>query len=498
MSKIESYLSRNIKKLHLFYFFIFLVASFFFFQFTVDDSYITFRYAKNFLDNGIWNWNPNDDLVECYTSTSYAILSLIPISVNFEPHIFFKFIGLIIGITILKRIISLKLNYLNELSLIIIFFANPFFYFHLFSGLETPLFLYLIFESLIYLEKRHLSKKIFYTILFCLPATRPEGIIFSTFFLIYDYSIEKNIKNKKFLFFLILIGIIYFIIRLFYFEKILPNTFYHKSIDGFSLLNIINIYTFNRSIFYIIIILACVPLIKNANLSPKKILIPFIIVFLFYLSSRLSMNYAERFFLQIFLPLIAFFFIIIKKNKIYFIFILSLLYSTTIIKNKEEILHLISYKPRMTSSYEALGKELSKYSNSNVKVAMSDVGILPYYSNLVTYDIIGLCHNNNKTLNFASLKKINPSIMIFLSYGPEEKDIDKDYKWQKDLLAYKNYLKQKAYYAGSLKINFNRYLAIYVNEDTDQFEKIIQDIKKIESNNNRIIDWKNYLKFKYL
>tara|TARA_A100001015_G_C14758274_1_gene620334 strand:- start:150 stop:782 length:633 start_codon:yes stop_codon:yes gene_type:complete len=210
------------------------------------------------------------------------------------------------------------------------------------------------------------------------------------------------------------------------------------------------------------------------------------------------MNYAERFFLQIFLPLIAFFFIIIKKNKIYFIFILSLLYSTTIIKNKEEILHLISYKPRMTSSYEALGKELSKYSNSNVKVAMSDVGILPYYSNLVTYDIIGLCHNNNKTLNFTSLKKINPSIMIFLSYGPEEKDIDKNYKWQKDLLAYKNYLKQKAYYAGSLKINFNRYLAIYVNEDTDQFQKIIQDIKKIESNNNRIINWKNYLKFKYL
>jgi hypothetical protein len=37
--------------------FIFVAFAFINFQFTVDDSFITYRYAKNLVEYGIWNWN---------------------------------------------------------------------------------------------------------------------------------------------------------------------------------------------------------------------------------------------------------------------------------------------------------------------------------------------------------------------------------------------------------------------------------------------------------
>jgi len=498
MNKLQVYFKENKSIYRVFFILIFIIFSYLFFQFTVDDSYITFRYARNFFNLGIWNWNPDKDFVECYTSTSYAILSLISFFLKIEPHIFAKFFGLLIGALIIRRIISLKLDYLKEISILIIFFLNPFFYFHLFSGMETPLFIYLILESLIYIEKRNFNVKIFYLILLLLPLTRPEGAVISIFFLAYSYKQDKHFKDRNFLIFLISAGAIYFLLRYNYFDKLLPNTFYHKSVDGFSIFNFINIYTFNRSIIYVILTLSVVPFLVNMKVKISHILIPFIIIFIYYLSSRLSMNFAERFFIQLFLPLIAFLFINIKKSQIYFIFILSLLYSTSVIKNYNEILHLISYKPRLTSSYEALGKALNKYKNQNLSIAMTDIGILPYYSDLYTLDIIGICRNSDISFNLNYLQLSKPKILVFVANGAFESDIDQDYKWQKELLEYKNLMSDQIIHAGNIKVSFHRYLSIYVDRKSPSYDLIVNDIKKIEQNNDRKISLKKYLMLKYL
>lgn len=495
---MDRLLQNKILILRVFFIFSFFILSYLFFQFTVDDSYITFRYSRNFFNLGIWNWNPDSNFVECYTSVSYAVLSLISFFFKIEPHIFFKFFGLVIGILIFKRIISLNLDYLKESSILIIFFLNPYFYFHLFSGLETPFFIYLIFEALIYIERKHFNVKIFYSILLLLPATRPEGAIISIFFLIFMFKKEKYFKDKNFLLYIISIGIIYFLIRYFYFGKLLPNTFYHKSVDGFSIFNLINIHTFNRSIIYLILIISAIPLLSKLRIKISYILTPFILIFAFYLSSRLSMNYAERFFIQLFLPLIAFLFINVKKNQIYFIFVISLLYSVSTIKNYEEILHLASYKPRLTSSYEALGKAFNKYKDQNVSIAMTDVGILPYYSDLYTHDIIGVCRDSDIDFNLNYLKKTQPKILVFLANGPLMTDVDQNYKWQKELLEYKNFITDRIIHAGNIKVSFNRYLAIYVDNKSPSYNLIVNDIKKIEENNNRKISIKEYLMLEYL
>ena len=489
---------KNINALRVFFVFSFLFLSYFFFQFTIDDSYITFRYSKNFFNLGVWNWNPDQNFIECYTSTTYALLSFISHYLNIEPHIFVKFVGLLIGFLIFKRIISLKLFYLNEISIFIIVFFNPFFYFHLFSGLETPLFIFLILEGLIFLHNRNYSSKIFYLILLLLPATRPEGIIFSVLFLFYYFNQNKKLENKSFLYFIILIGIFYFVLRYNYYGKLLPNTFYHKSIDGFSIYNFFDIYNFKRSIIYLIIIISIIPFISNSKIKIYQILIPFVLVYFFYLNSRLSMNYAERFFIQIFLPLMIFLYIHINKKQAYFVLIISLLFSTSVVKNYDEILHLATYKSRLYYSYEKLGKTLNKYKDNNISIAMTDVGILPYYSEIYTIDLVGICRDTELEFDLKYLNLQQPKLLVFLATGPNLKDIDENYKWQKKILEYKNLENNEFVHAGSIKFSFDRYLAIFIDKKTTSFDQIILEIKNIEKNNNRKISLKNYLKFKYL
>jgi hypothetical protein len=42
---------------------------------TVDDAFILWRYCKNFVDAGVWNYNPAVfDMTQAYTSPIYAVL----------------------------------------------------------------------------------------------------------------------------------------------------------------------------------------------------------------------------------------------------------------------------------------------------------------------------------------------------------------------------------------------------------------------------------------
>ncbi len=63
-------------------------------QFTVDDSFIFFRYGHTLIHHHVWNWNPTGAHVEAYTSTLYAILSVVPALLHVSPLLFFKLIGL--------------------------------------------------------------------------------------------------------------------------------------------------------------------------------------------------------------------------------------------------------------------------------------------------------------------------------------------------------------------------------------------------------------------
>ena len=87
-----------------------LVGIVLFFQTTVDDSYICFRYGYNLIHHGIWNWNADNERIEAYTSFTYMILSVFPPLLNIQPQIFFKIFTFIFFLLILRRIYALVDN----------------------------------------------------------------------------------------------------------------------------------------------------------------------------------------------------------------------------------------------------------------------------------------------------------------------------------------------------------------------------------------------------
>ena len=129
---------------------------------------------------------------------------------------------------------------------------------------------------------------------------------------------------------------------------------------------------------------------------------------------------------------------------------------------------------------------------------MTDVGILPYYSEIYTIDLVGVCRDTELEFDLKYLKLQQPKLLVFLATGPDLKDIDENYKWQKKILEYKNFKKNEFDHAGNKKVYFSRYLAIFIDKKTTSFDQIVLEIKNIEKNNNRKISLKNYLKFKYL
>ena len=154
---------------------------------------------------------------------------------------------------------------------------------------------------------------------------------FLSFILTYYFNQNKKLENKSFLYFIILIGIFYFLLRYNFFGKLLPNTFYHKSIDGFSIYNFFDIYNFKRSYSLFNYNYLNYTVLSNTKIKIYQILTPFVLVYFFYLNSRLSMNYAERFFIQIFLPLMIFCIFTLIKNKLTYPYNFTL-FSTSVIK----------------------------------------------------------------------------------------------------------------------------------------------------------------------
>ena len=133
---------------------IFLVINIFTVQFGVDDSFITYRYAQNLMQHGVWNWNPTGEKVEAYTNFIYAALAIIPEGLGISSFIFFKIFGCLTIVYLSIRLHQLLGNSLAFLLSLTFLLGNPLFYLHAYSGLETPLFVLLIFELTICLSKK--------------------------------------------------------------------------------------------------------------------------------------------------------------------------------------------------------------------------------------------------------------------------------------------------------------------------------------------------------
>ena len=276
-------------------------------QWTVDDAYITLRYARNLVEHGSLVWNVGDmPPVEGYTGLVWPLIAAALMWMQIDPVVGLDVISY--GCTfVMPGIFWLVLKELGAsepqrrvgLALLLI---GPWWGMHAGSGLETMLFT----VELLVCVWAWLRRSAWVPLLLLLSAlTRPEGVAFAVvLFGASWWRGERRIGNWLGLF--VLPGALYFAWRWHYYGQLLPNTFYVKGNGGRS--SWLDVAQLLAAVILLPLLAWRASRPRTALLSPVRGLVVGLLalmsgLLIFYGQSELMMNYEHRFFVP-FLPLL--------------------------------------------------------------------------------------------------------------------------------------------------------------------------------------------------
>jgi arabinofuranosyltransferase len=213
----------------------------------VDDAYIVFRYAKHLIDHGQLTWTVGSDPVEGYTGIVLPLLVAGGMRLGFTPE----------RVTLLLGILSLFLAawtlsdnqrrlgvpepvraYVTATTLLF-----PPLLAHATSGLETLLFAATLGASLGTLlecdaSPRRAPQARLWLELLLLSLLRPEGLLFAAAF---GGVLAVRLRRGPGRCSAVILSVVlfalpygaYFLWRVSYYGRLLPNTYYAKAADGF-------------------------------------------------------------------------------------------------------------------------------------------------------------------------------------------------------------------------------------------------------------------------
>ncbi len=222
---------------------------------TVDDAFITFRYAENLALHDELNWNVGENPVEGFTGILLPLLVAGSISIGVSPINASHAIGVLsfwVGFLMLF-LIGRRLRYERVLtaSVMLLYVTTPILYTHAWSGMETMLFIALALSSLFAFLAR--KDKTLLILLLLISLTRPEGVAFAvlamlsvgwTHYRTHDGSFRRFLQSALLIY--IVPAAAYFLWRWNYYGRLLPNTFYAKSDVGFEPHTLVDIARFLR------------------------------------------------------------------------------------------------------------------------------------------------------------------------------------------------------------------------------------------------------------
>ncbi len=405
---------------------ILLLFQLLFWNFIIDDAFITFRYAKNLYFHQQMVFNIGEIPVEGYSNFLWVLLMTVSFPLNIDPIVFSKLSGMIfchLSVFILYKLAFL-LNKSEKFSnfVIIFYVLTPNVALWSVGGLETSLFSFLLLISVYFFiidisKRKNKSIKISPLFFVLLSLTRHEGLIvfgltwlFITCLLFKNKEISKLQKLCQLLYFTGFFAIIYapyFFWRVSYYNNILPHTFSAK--QGIFSLDLF----LGRAFIYIPLILILTPVflliggsfLKNSKFrfkNEKKMYLALLILILSLLLLLIkSWMPGFRFAVPI-IPLIY----LLLPNSLNFLTILGRNYRNDVELWKNikiftilticvsNVLLVISFYPFVNAYGNGLrdcnitlGKWINENTSENASLAVWDVGALPFYSNIRTIDI---------------------------------------------------------------------------------------------------------------
>ena len=455
------------------------------FSFTVDDAFISFRNGLNLVTHHVWNWNPTGTREEAYTSASYTLLAVLPIALGIPVVVFMKLVGLACWAMLMYRVWTLSPSRFSRILCISLLTLSPVIWIHVYSCLETPLYILLIVEMALATSAAVTNPLLVYTLFLLLPLTRPEGAVFGgAGVLLYWAGRRKEQLDRKMVWFAVAvsIGVAYFAWRASYFHHLFPNPFYvkvgHQSLRDFLFQLVENLATYKG--YVAAMLLGAFLSRRIATRVVAWTAIALLIVL--FAPHDMAMNYADRFYVQLALPVVLIFFLL--EDTLPVARLAALAAALFIFAfPPHEILERLKYPANIARAHEDIGHRLAPFAANHTLLA-ADVGMIPYYSGWFTYDYLGLATNSiaQHGVNVESLTAMHPDLVIVYSAEPGPGLLNGK-SWvggtEQTGHAVVQYLNQsQAYdYAGSSKSN-GFYLVSFLRKGTPDHDAILKALEE--------------------
>jgi arabinofuranosyltransferase len=424
LDKITQAMKKNLK-LFASIVFILLIAYAWINRFIQDDAFISFRYAKNFVNGWGLVFN-RGERVEGYTNFLWTLIISIPIKLGINPIIFSYIIGILFFI--LTLYFTFKLSNLifgsRTISLLTVFLlgANYTMSCYATGGLETQMQTAIVVVSY-YLFLKYFSQyswkittSMFLSILLAVSVlTRPDSLIFAAVILSALIFIRKKKEhsNKMLLenYFALLVPFIiiiavYLIWKLDYYGNILPNTYYAKAAGQTSIISGLEyvgwfLTTYWLFIFLFILIICAREFFSLMNIKINILMFTILLWTLYII--KVGGDFME---FRFFVPIMPFIFIILihiinklihpQKLKLAFVLLIFTgsffhIFTFSYHSGIESVKLLSSHLIIPVENWIGVGKRLNDlFGKDDVKIATTAAGAIPYYSGLPTLDMLGL------------------------------------------------------------------------------------------------------------
>lgn len=214
-----------------------IVAMIFYFNFTAEDAYITFRYAENFVNMGSLVYNAGEP-INAMTSPLHAILSAALFFFTGDTVLSNKIIALLFLISSALLVWNRYRNNPHwQLLAIILILMPPSVLLWTFGGLETPILLFLATTTVILVDRPPpFSPKLLFTVAFLIGLaflTRFDSILFFLPMMLYMASKARSIKQLLIVIMgAAIIPISWFAVSILFYGDLLPTSFYVKTPNG--------------------------------------------------------------------------------------------------------------------------------------------------------------------------------------------------------------------------------------------------------------------------
>jgi hypothetical protein len=406
-------------------------------RWVVDDAFISYRYAQNWVELGQLTWNPDQAPVEGFTGYALVLLAAACLRLGIAPETGLPIIGMMSAWLTLPMM-GLVLQRLGvrqgwALFLCVLYALSPAFYLHSGSGLETSLFTLGIVAWLLWLTQDFadgaLQRQGATALLMCagLVLIRPEGLVFAGLAgWQFCWAAWRGRKWSAFIWPLafFVLAAVAFGWRYQHFGTWLPNTFWAKRYAG--LLNPESVKEAIRfGAYYLFLplaaggllclmdpeaaqsrMLSAAPSLKHLRMRVLRLGgLATLVVLLSYFRANLYMNYGGRFFFPL-LPIAwmlvglalqagwdnfqSFREVSTLRAKIAcwtLVTLAALQVAVAAYKWRAEAGWLLRYRAIVTEELIPLGKALrERFPQGGKLICYMDAGAIPYYSRLRATD----------------------------------------------------------------------------------------------------------------